>query len=168
MTKVPLSKTAFEHLVKQLVEIEEQKQNLLDEYFPANAAQRKAIELYINNYIVRIEQLLSNSEQLPVAANRVPFVLIGSEVTLQDMLSGENVFKYHLISPCSVHVKEGDVSFLSSLGQSLLLKKVGDTAPITTPQGIRQYQISSILLPVASEPVSKPVDSKLLAGKNVI
>ncbi len=156
MAKVSLSQNTFESLVKHLVEIEEKKKSLLEEFFPENPAERSEMELYIHNYIQQIDQLIKNTNKLQTTDNMIPFVTIGSEVELQD-LSTQEVFKYHIVYPFSDNIKEEDVSFLSPVGKSLLLKKAGDIVEVTAPGGVFQYEIKSILLHINELQINAPI-----------
>ena len=123
LVKVTLSKATFENLVKHLVEIEEGKNKLLEEYFPEPSTERNEIEMLIENYIKHIDQLIRNTNKSQTIDSKVPFVTIGSEVEIQD-LSNQEVFKYRIVSPFRGSIREGDISYLSPVGKSLLLKKV--------------------------------------------
>ncbi|MBS3947958.1 MAG: GreA/GreB family elongation factor [Dethiobacter sp.] len=145
MAKVTLSKATFENLVKHLVEIEDGKKKLLEEYYPEQSTERNEIEMLIDNYIKRLDQLIRNAKRSQTTDNKVPFVTIGSEVEIQD-LSDLDVFKYRIVSPFRGSIREGDVSYLSPVGKSLLFKKVGDEVEVIAPGGVFLYKIKSILL----------------------
>lgn len=145
MVKGLLSKTTFENLVKHLVEIEERKKKLLEEYYPEPSTERNEIELLIDNYIKHLDQLIRNTKKSQTTDSKVPFVTIGSEVEIQD-LSDLEVFKYRIVSPSRGSIGERDVSYLSPVGKSLLLKKVGDEVEVIAPGGVFRYKIKSILL----------------------
>lgn len=145
MAKVTLSKATFENLVKHLVEVEEGKNKLLEQYFPEPSKERKEFEKLIEDYIRQIDQLIRNVDTSQTADSKVPFVTIGSEVEVQDLIDQE-VYKYRIVSPFNSSVKEGDVSYLSPVGKSLLLKKVGDEVEVNAPGGVFRYKIKSIQL----------------------
>ncbi len=145
MAKVTLSRAIFENLVKHLVEIEEGKKKLIEKYFLDPSKERDEIEQLIDDYIKRIEQLIKNAKKSQTADNNVPFVTIDSEVEVQD-LADQEVFKYRIVSPFHSNVREGDISYLSPVGKSLLLKKVGDEVKVNAPGGIFHYKIKSIQL----------------------
>lgn len=144
MAKTALSKTIFENLVKHLVEMEEEKTRLLEEYFPEPSTERNEIEKLIVNYIKHVDQLIRNKNRSMTKESKVPFVTIGSEVEIQD-LSNQEVFKYRIVSPFRGGGK-GDISYLSPVGRSLLLKKVGDEVKVKAPGGVFLYKIKSIRL----------------------
>ncbi|MEW6624635.1 MAG: GreA/GreB family elongation factor [Bacillota bacterium] len=145
MAKVTLSKNIFENLVKHMVEIEEGKKKLLEEYYPETSTERNEIEKLIDNYIKHLDQLIRKTKKSQTTDSKIPFVTIGSEVEIQD-LSNLEVFRYRIVSPFCVSMREGDVSCLSPVGKSLLLKKVDDEVEVTAPGGVFRYKIKSIQL----------------------
>ena len=145
LAKVKLSKTTFENLVKHLVEIEEGKKKLLEEYYPEQSTERNEIEMLVEDYIKRVEQLIINAIKSQTTDNKIPFVTIGSEVEIQDLFDQE-IFKYRIVSPFRSSVSAGDISYLSPVGKALLLKKVGDEIEVKAPGGLFCYKIKSIQL----------------------
>lgn len=141
--KITLSKTTFESLVKHLVEVEEGKNKLFQEYFPVPSKERNEMEMLIEDYIKQIDQLVKNTVKTQTTENQVPLVTIGCEVEIQD-LSNQEVFKYHIVSPFPGSMKMGDISYLSPVGKTLLLKKVGDKVEVKAPGGIFCYKVKSI------------------------
>jgi len=145
MTNIVLSQPAFECLVKHLVEIEEGKNKLLDEFFPRPSKEREEFEILIENYIKQVDKLIRKAKKSPKAGDKLPFVTIGSEVEIQN-LSNMETYKYRIIAPFRGSVKDRDISYLSPVGKSLLLRKVGDVIEVKAPGGIFRYKIKSIRL----------------------
>ena len=81
--------------------------------------------------------------------NRIdcPFVVIDSIVEVEDINSNE-IERFKIVSPFfTTNPLDGDfASYLSPIGKSLLLKKVGDHVLIETPMGNIEYEIKSIEL----------------------
>ncbi len=75
-------------------------------------------------------------------------MIIGSEVEVQDHETND-VFKFKIVPPFQGSAGNNDVSYLSPIGKSLLLKKVGDKAVVKAPGGEFCYEIISIGLPVS-------------------
>ncbi|MGI5838700.1 MAG: GreA/GreB family elongation factor [bacterium] len=142
-----LPKTASENLLRQLVEIKEGKNKLFEEYFPEPSPERNEIEALLDNYITRLSHLLQETGKAKLGDRDVPFVTIGSEVTIED-LADQTVYKYRVVNPSHAAASEGDISYLSSVGKALLLKKVGDRIEVKAPGGTFRYQIKSIRLRV--------------------
>lgn len=118
-------------LVKHLVEIEEGKNKLLDEFFPRPSKERDEFEILLENYIKQVDELIRKVKKSSKAGNKLPFVTIGSEVEIQN-LSNNETYKYR--------------SYLSPVGKSLLLRKVGEEVEVEAPGGIFRYKIKSIRL----------------------
>ncbi|MBC7346645.1 MAG: GreA/GreB family elongation factor [Clostridia bacterium] len=138
-----VSKTLFENLVKHLVEVEEQKDKLLGEYFQEPSKERDELEKLIDNYIKHIESLIKQANKSDTAGASLPFVTIGSEVEIQD-LSTQEVHRFRLVAPFSTSVGGGDISYISPVGKALLLKRVGDEVTVNAPAGVFRYKIKSI------------------------
>jgi len=145
LAKIILSYTTFEYLVKQLVEMEEGKSKILDDYFPELSIERSEMATFIEGYIKQIELLISNADRSQTTDNNIPFVTIGSEVEIEDITDKE-IFKYRIMSPFSGDIEDGDISYLSPVGKSLLLKEIGNEVEVKAPGGLFRYLIKSIKL----------------------
>jgi len=145
MDKVTLSNSTFEALVKHLVEMEEGKNKIVDQYFPDPSPEREEFKELIEQYINLIESLVANARKSKKQDRAVPFVTIGCEVELEDLATGETL-NYRIASPLHGTVREGDVSCLSPMGKSLLLRKMGDHIEVDAPGGVFKYCIKSIQL----------------------
>lgn len=138
-----VSEDIFENLVKHLVEVEEQKGKLLDEYFPVPSKERDELKKLLDCYIKHIELFIKQARKLETECASLPFVIVGSEVEIQD-LSTQEVHHFRLVAPFSMSIGGGDMSFISPVGKALLLKKVGDEVTVNAPAGVFLYKIKSI------------------------
>jgi transcription elongation factor GreA len=145
VAKVVLSEPAFEYLVKHLVEIEEGKDKLLEEFFSRLSKEREEFEILLENYIKQVDGLIRKVKKSSKAGNELPFVTVGSEVEIQN-LSDKETHKYRIIIPFQGSMGDGDISYLSPVGKSLLLRRVGDVIEVKAPGGIFHYRIKSIRL----------------------
>ena len=148
MKKFAFSKSIFENLVKHLVEIEENKNELLETYFPESSRKRNEFLKILNNYLAQINTVIQNTSISENTNNDFPYVIIGSDVEVAD-LNDQKVYSFRIVSPFDVmeSIESNDVSYLSPVGMSLLLKKVGTNVVISTPGGECRYKIQSIKLP---------------------
>ncbi|NLM46856.1 MAG: GreA/GreB family elongation factor [Firmicutes bacterium] len=143
-SEVRQSDTIFASLGRQLAEIEAGKGKLLEQYFPEPSQERDAFEALLEKYIRQLEGLLRGSKEQKNKANgEVPFVTIGSAVEIIETEADE-VFKYRIVNPENVNPDAGDISYLSPMGKSLLLKKVGDEVVVKAPGGVFHYRIKAI------------------------
>ncbi len=137
-----LPQPQLEGLIKQLVNIEEKKDVLINEFFSSPSRERENFENFINIYIKELEKLVQNAKTNS-KNNQPPFVVIGSNVQVQD-LEDDEVYNFKIISPYDEKKDASSASFLSPVGKSLLLKRIGDKVDIKTPAGTLQYVIKSI------------------------
>lgn len=146
-TKVQLSRACFDSLVKHLVDIEEKKNSIIDEYFPEPSKKRDELKKLFDTYIKQVEQLITSVSKAGSSKNNyLPFVTIGSEVEVQNLDNNE-VYKYRLVSPFQNDTDSFDgVSYLSPVGRALLLKKVNDEVVVNAPAGVFNYKIKSVKL----------------------
>ncbi|NLO90279.1 MAG: GreA/GreB family elongation factor [Clostridia bacterium] len=150
MSDIVLSQQAFEYLVKQLVEVKEGKNDILDEFFPMLSKEREEFEILIEKYINHLDELIRKAEKLPEAEDKLPFVTVGSEVEIQS-LSDMETYKYRIIPPFKGSMKNGDISYLSPVGKSLLLKKEGEKVEVEAPGGTFRYKVKSVRLQCDSD-----------------
>lgn len=145
MTKAVLSEQVFDYLVEHLVDMEDGKNKLLDELFPRALKERLEFETRLENYIRQIDILVRKAEKSSQAGNELPFVIIGSEIEMQS-LSDKEIHKYRIVAPFGDSVGDGDISCMSPVGKSSLLRKVGDVIEVKAPGGVFHYKIKSIRL----------------------
>lgn len=141
MTTLP--KSTMEDFVNHLVEIEESRGKLFEEFFPEPSAERNEIESLIEKYISEVNEFIKGVSKNGVSDIDVPFVTVCSEVEIEDVSENET-FKYRIVSPFRDSIKAGDISFLSPVGKALLLKRVGDEVEVKAPGGVFRYLIKSI------------------------
>lgn len=140
-----MSKPVFENLVAHLVNIEDEKEQLIEELFPETTRERKQFAEFLDQYITKINHLIKNTVTSETAKG-FPFVTIGSKVKIKDLGSGE-AEELHLVSPVQLSMEDNAISYLSPVGRALLLKKVGDVVEVTAPGGKFSYQVEAIEFP---------------------
>lgn len=140
------SRSTFENLVKHLVEIEEGKNQLLQEYFPEPSMERNEFEKLFDNYIMKVDNLVKNACISEEPEDVFPFVTIGSRVDVEDTESRET-YRFRIVTPFESTVENGDISYLSPVGKSLLMKKPGEKAVVKAPGGTFCYKIKTIKHP---------------------
>lgn len=147
MSRIVLSSSIFDVLVKHLVDIEEEKDRIMDEYYPNLTNERDNFKQFIENYVKEIEGFIYNAKIQKTASNDCPFITIGSTVEIEDLTYNE-IEKIKIVSPFTnkVNMACNCASYLSPLGKALLLKKVNDRADIETPVGRSTYIVKAIEL----------------------
>lgn len=149
MSNLVLSDSMFDMFVKHLVDIEEEKERIISEYYPNITYERDNFKQLIGNYIEQIEGFISKVKVDKTADDVCPFVTIGSIVEVEDLTYKETE-RLKIVSPFTskVGMKCNCASYLSPMGKALLLKKVKENVEIKTPAGNAVYEIKSIEMPL--------------------
>lgn len=99
---------------------------------------------FIEGRILHIENMLSNANIIDVT--RLPKegkVVFGSTVKLIN-LSTDNIMVYQIVGEEEADVKIGKLSFTSPIARAIIGKFEGDYVEVTTPNGLIEYEISSV------------------------
>jgi transcription elongation factor GreA len=143
MDQVVMPKDNLERLIKHLVHIEEQKERILSEYYSAITAERRSVEVFIDEYIKNVEAYISDCQARGAECSSL--VIIGSTVEIED-IQYQEIDHYQIINPFESNIrgKTNTASFLSPMGRALLLRKPNEKVIVETPAGKFQYKILSV------------------------
>lgn len=150
-TKYKLSKSTLEKLTHHLTEVKANRGKIIDDFFPEVTKERHDFESLMELYIYEVDKFIKNTQPTESLENPLPFVIIGSEVRVSDTKSSSE-FKFRVVAPFQSQQESHnifDVSCLSPVGKSLLLKKIGDTVEVEAPGGMFHYVIKGVYLPEA-------------------
>jgi transcription elongation factor GreA len=150
MSKVVISRSVFEMLVKHLVDVEDEKDRIIIEFYPNFTKERDSFQKLISDYISGIESRIYNietNEGGDAVESGLPFVIIGSRVEVENLTYNE-AEAFQIISPFTNEssINWDCASYLSPLGKEMLLKSIGDEVKIDTPAGKVIYKIKNIKL----------------------
>lgn len=151
---VPISKTGFERLKKDLARLENEE---LPPVMRDIADARELGDLKENGaYIAGREQmgfLVGRINELKGQLNRSDIVdctkadtdhaAFGTVVTLLDLDTQEKI-TYQLLGPDEADSDTGSISIQSPVGRAVLGGLVGDKVSVTIPRGDRHFEIISI------------------------
>ncbi|MGE5529155.1 MAG: GreA/GreB family elongation factor [Patescibacteria group bacterium] len=146
--KIVVSRAVFERLMASLVELEENEERLYQTYYPELSEKRRAVRAMLDGYRLKMSSFLQTSVIVAEGCESLdclPFVVIGSRVTLRDDETGDD-YAYKINHPWRCGASGEDVSYLSPLGGSLLLKGKGDKVDFDAPGGRFRYTIQGIEL----------------------
>lgn len=115
-------------LQRQLVYFEENGQDILNGF--ERAAERAVIRDLVTRYCRLIERQVSDLE----SEGPETLVWIGSTVTVYNETDREEE-SFTIVLPEDVNPDEGKISFLSPIGQKLLLARTGSRMEIDSPGG---------------------------------
>lgn len=94
--------------------------------------------------IKEIEGKLGNAQVIDVTkVNAGGKVVFGSTVHLLDVSSDENI-TYQIVGDDEADLKANRISFGSPVGKALIGKTEGDDVDVTTPSGIKEYEILKV------------------------
>ncbi len=145
MDEILLSQIVLGRLRTHLAEVENEKNRIFDQYFPEPSRERYDFEDLYESYIEKLDALVQNATKTDQYSSEIPFVTIGSTVEVHDLNNDENI-TYRIANPSIDTIGPGDVSCLSPVGKSLLLKKPGDKVDVIAPGGLFRYRILSVKL----------------------
>ncbi len=138
-----LTKTAFHSLLSNLLEIEEGMEEIFDEFLRKPSNETEELRQILAKSVTKLDNLLPHIVTVSTGANEFPYVVVGSEATIEDVANGERCC-YKLISPLKKSTESQEVSFLSPMGKALLLKTVNDRFQVQAPGGDYEYKVVSI------------------------
>lgn len=148
MSGAVISRATYEYLVQHIVNIEDEKNNVINEFYPEETIEKKEFENFIADYISSIESFLEKASHNNRTDLHLPFVTIGSIVEITEVDSGESS-TIQIVSPFfdKNFIKMDCASYLSPVGKALLLKRVNDKVRVSTPIGEFNYTVKSIKIP---------------------
>tara|TARA_R110000868_G_scaffold199670_2_gene446268 strand:- start:125 stop:598 length:474 start_codon:yes stop_codon:yes gene_type:complete len=93
--------------------------------------------------IAKLEDSLSNARLLDSSKVDTSKVMVLSKVVIKNTKNGAQM-TYRLVSENEADLKAGKISINSPIGKGLVGKKVGETAEITTPAGLMNFEIVQV------------------------
>ncbi len=158
MSKIPITKTGFEKLKKDLelfktvllpenirdIEVARAHGDLSENAEYAAAKERQS---YIYGKIQEIENNLALSDVINLNGISPDKVVFGATVTIEDIDGGEET-RYQLVGPLESDINENKISVTAPLGKAMIGKRVGDEISVQTPGGQRKFGIVDIVIEI--------------------
>lgn len=154
MDKIPMTALGYERLEKELKNLKSvERPNVikaiaearahgdLSENAEYSAAREK--QSFIEGRIMELEAVISRAEIIDVANLSGSHVKFGATVTLIDEESEETVI-YQLVSDFEADLSQGRISTSAPIGRALIGKAAGTSVEVTTPKGLRYYEIVTV------------------------
>lgn len=156
MSKIPITKSGFEKLKKDLelfktvllpenikdIEIARAHGDLSENAEYAAAKERQS---YIHGKIKEIENNLALSDVIELNGITPDKVVFGATVVIEDMNGGQET-KYRLVGPLESDINENKISVTAPLGKAMIGKRIGDMIEVKTPGGLRKFEIVDITI----------------------
>ena len=99
---------------------------------------------FIEGRIKEVEGKLGNAQIIdPTLLDADGRVVFGATVELEDLEAGKSVC-YQIVGDDEADIKAGKVSINSPVARALIGKYAGDVAEVTTPGGVREYEVIDV------------------------
>lgn len=100
---------------------------------------------FIEGRIMEIEGKLSTAQIIDVTQiTNTGKVIFGTTVTLIN-LDTEQTVTYKIVGEDEADIKETKISISSPIARAMIGKQVGDVISVTTPDGISEYEIITVV-----------------------
>ena len=143
MSRIKLSKKAYDNLLQHLVEMESRKTAIVDDQWVTDIKEKSEITLLLDDYLKLMDESIHNIQVDTIADNEFPFVAVGCLVLLEDA-NNNDMLELRIIPPYKEKIEFDDVSILSPMGRALLKKAKGESISVKAPAGEFLYKIVSI------------------------
>lgn len=99
---------------------------------------------FIEGRIAEVERKLAMAHIInPAEIHADGKIVFGSTVTLEDLVSGEEV-RYQIVGEDEADIKINKISVASPIARALIGKEEGDVAEVQAPSGVREYDIIAV------------------------
>lgn len=130
---------AREQLVRQLVYFDEEKSGFMDLYYPQHGTERSKLDSTLTRYTASLEKCLQQLNE----ADLHSIALIGSRVKIAYEDDGAEE-AYTIVHPSKADPDRGKISFLSPVGERLLLGHKDGRYSINSPSGSYEIRIIDV------------------------
>lgn len=113
----------------------------LSENAEYHAAREK--QSFIEGRIAEIEDIISKAEVIDLTLLSGSIIKFGASVTIIN-LEDKKESKYQLVGEVEADIDSKKISVTSPLARALIGKKKGDYIEVSTPKGIKSYEIKSV------------------------
>lgn len=136
---VTLTPDLFPGLIQHLVNLEESQPDIRTAKYI-----EPAVRELLPRYARALSDLIPGIRTTPRGDNRLPFVVIGSEVEVE--VPGKGLYVFDLVGPYDADEDAGRVSYLSVPGSMSLLKTVGEEIRFPVSQGFCPCRVRAVTL----------------------
>lgn len=154
LTKTPMTPEGHSRLVAELKRLKsEERPSVIKQIADArehgdlseNAEYHAARERqsFIEGRILELEDKLARAEVIDIAKQHGSKVMFGAQVKLVDEETDEEK-AYRIVGPDEAEIESGLLSINSPVAQALLGKEAGDTVEVSTPGGVRYFEILEV------------------------
>ena len=127
------------NIIKAIAEAREHGD--LSENAEYHAAREK--QSFIEGRISELENKISRAEVIDVSSLDNSKITFGATVQITDLSSSET-HTYTIVGADESDIEKNLISISAPLGRAMINKTINDVIEVTTPGGLKEYQINSI------------------------
>ena len=127
------------NIIKAIAEAREHGD--LSENAEYHAAREK--QSFIEGRISELENKISRAEVIDISSLDNSKITFGATVKITDLKS-EETHTYKIVGADESDIEKNLISISAPLGKALINKTINDVIEVTTPGGLKEYQINSI------------------------
>ena len=98
---------------------------------------------FIEGRVMELEDKLSRAEVIDISRLSGTKVTVGARVKLVDEETEEET-SYQVVGPEEADIQQGLLSIQSPLAQAILGKEAGDSVEVSTPRGLRYFEVIEV------------------------
>ncbi|WGF90659.1 transcription elongation factor GreA [Marinivivus vitaminiproducens] len=98
---------------------------------------------FIEGRVLELEDKLSRAEVIDITRQTGSQVMFGARVDLVDEDTDEKV-TYRIVGPDESDIEKGLLSVSSPVARALIGKESGDSVEVSTPRGVRYFEILAV------------------------
>ena len=98
---------------------------------------------FIEGRIGELEDAATRAEVIDTSKLKGKTVRFGATVKVIDEETDEEI-TYQLVGELEADIKQGKISIGSPLGRALIGREAGDNAEVTTPNGVRYFEVIGV------------------------
>jgi len=154
MEKIPMTELGFTRLEKELKNLksverpsiiaqisEARAHGDLSENAEYHAAKEK--QSFVEGRIMELEAVISRAEVIDLKDHAAEHIKFGATVKLIDEESEEEI-TYQIVGDYEADINRGLISNSAPIGRALIGKTAGTSVEVTTPKGIRYYEVLKV------------------------
>ena len=126
-------------VIKQIADAREHGD--LSENAEYHAARER--QSFIEGRIIELEDKLARAEVIDITKQHGSKIMFGAKVKLVDEETDEEK-AYRIVGPDEAEIESGLLSINSPVAQALLGKEAGETVEVSTPGGVRYFEILEV------------------------
>ena len=127
------------NIIKAIAEAREHGD--LSENAEYHAAREK--QSFIEGRISELENKISRAEVIDTSSLDNSRITFGATVKITD-LSSDETYTYTIVGADESDIEKNLISISAPLGRAMINKTINDVIEVTTPGGLKEYQINSI------------------------